>query len=84
MDALSNTQPGLDFPALNADAVTPSDAADLPNVARALWVGSSGNVRVDTGGGDNVTFVGVQGVLPVRVRRVYTTGTTATNIVALY
>lgn len=70
-----------------AEAVTPSDGTDLPRGCRALYVGGTGTLVLildkDT---SSVSFVGVAAgsVLPVRVRRVLSTGTTATNIVALY
>jgi hypothetical protein len=74
-------------PADNAAAVTPSDGSDLANFSRALFVGGAGAVKVDMVGGTTaVTLTGVVAgtVLPMRVSRVYSTGTTATNIVALY
>ena len=49
-----------------------------------LYIGTSGNIKVRTAGGDEVTFVGVSGFFPVQVVRVFATGTTATNIVALW
>lgn len=68
-----------------AVAVTPSDAADLTNIASALYIGGAGAVKIDTVGGDTVTFSGmlVGTVYPIRIKKVYSTGTTATNIVAL-
>lgn len=75
-------------PATRAAAVTPSDITDLPTYAKALYVGTTGNIalvprfaQTDAG----VTFVGVTAgsILPVQCRRVLATGTTATNIVAL-
>lgn len=71
--------------AQNAYAVTPSDSTDLAAPARALYVGGSGNVKINDSGNGAVTFVGVAAgsILPVMARRVYATGTTATNIVAL-
>ena len=76
----------LDSPAVNAVAVTPSDSVDLAIASRALYIGVSGDVRVDMqGGGAAVTFVGVPvGILPIRASRVYATSTTATNIVSLF
>lgn len=77
----------LDSPAKNAAAVTPNDSADLPNVAVALWVGGAGNVSVDmVGGQESVVFTGVPAgtILPIRVKRVNSTGTTATTITALW
>lgn len=68
-----------------AAAVTTSDTGAL-EPTRALYVGVSGNVTVDmVEGGSNLTFTAVPaGILPIQVTRVYATGTTATNIVALY
>ena len=84
-------------PARDAVAVTPADAGDLAlgpfGYPRALWVGVGGSIRVDMYGADDdhageteVDFVGVTGgsILPIRVRRVWAAGTTATDIVALY
>lgn len=75
-----------------AAAVTPSDTVNIPAVTGGtnngcvLYVGGDGNLRVTTIGGDTVTFVGVLAgtFLPVQVLRVLSTGTTATNIVALW
>ena len=74
------------IPADNADAVTANDSSDLTNVARALYVGTGGDLKVTTAGGDTVTFNDVQGgsILPVRIKRVFSTGTTASNMVAIY
>lgn len=72
-------------PARNAAAVTPADGENLATPAKALWVGAFGDVSVDTVGGQTaVVFKGCAGVLPVAVVRVRATGTTATDIVALY
>ncbi|MGA0398230.1 MAG: spike base protein, RCAP_Rcc01079 family [Ilumatobacteraceae bacterium] len=73
-------------PAHHAVAVTPNDSTDLTDTSRALYVGAAGDVKVDMYGSGTVTFVGVTAgsVLPVRVDRVYSTGTTATSIVALW
>lgn len=72
-------------PATYAVAVTPNDGADLAAAARSLYVGGAGDVKVTTTGGDAVTFVAVPAgsILPVRVARVWSTGTSATSIVAL-
>lgn len=67
-------------------AITPDNSNDI-RVSRGLYIGGAGNIRV-TGERDNgtVDFVGVLAgtVLPIRVRRVHATGTTASSIVALY
>lgn len=74
-------------PALNYAAVTPSDSTVFPfGLCRALYVGVAGNVTVLSAGGAAVTFSGVPAgvILPIRCKRVNSTSTTATNIVALY
>jgi hypothetical protein len=77
---------GYDAPASNAFVVTPADGSNLTHAARALFVGGAGDIRVDTLGGDTVTFASVPAgsILPVRVLKVYSTGTDASNIVAVY
>lgn len=85
-DPFESNRAGLDSPAENAAAVTPNDSADLATVARALWIGGAGDVSVITVGGDTVTLAGATAgsIIPARVSRVRSTGTTATSIVALW
>lgn len=70
-------------PGFDAAVVTPSDTGNIGN-ARGLFVGAAGNVRVLTAGGSDVTFTAVPAgaVLPIQCSRVYSTNTTASNIVA--
>ena len=77
---------GIDAPANAAAAVTPSDSADLTYTTRSLYIGVSGDVVVRMRGQTStVTFKGVPvGILPIRADRVLSTGTAATNIVALW
>lgn len=67
-------------------AVTPSDTANLEPRPRGLYIGGSGNVRVQSASGNIQTFFGVAAgtVLGIRPVRVLSTSTTATNILALY
>ena len=75
-----------------AAAVTPSDTVNIPSVTGGtnngcvLYIGGAGNVKVLTVGGDEVTFSSAQAglVITVQVLKVFSTGTTATNIVALW
>ena len=83
-DAFSDFSPNLTSPATSAFEVIPSDTNDFPNVSRAIYVGGSGDLRVRMQSGQVVTFIEVSGVLPLRGSRVLETGTTATDIVALY
>tara|TARA_R110002020_G_scaffold245766_1_gene459439 strand:- start:2255 stop:2533 length:279 start_codon:yes stop_codon:yes gene_type:complete len=80
-------------------AITPSDTALIqedPAFAPAanqeinggciLYIGVTGNVKVQTASGDTLTFTGVNAgtFLPVQIVQVYNTGTTATNILGLW
>ena len=50
-----------------------------------LYVGVAGNLRVKMASGKVATFIAMQvGFVPLHVTQVYSTGTTATNIVALW
>lgn len=73
-------------PASHAFAITTHNTNDLSAATRGIYVGVSGDVKVNTIGGETVTFVGlVAGVIhPIRATRVYATGTTATNIIGVY
>lgn len=79
-------------------AVTPSDSVDLPFPNAKLYVGVTGDVKVTlmpsnykvgvppaTVTGDTVTFTAVPvGFMPVLVQRVWSTGTTALNILGIW
>lgn len=79
-------QAGLESPATNAVVVTPDNSNDLAYTTRAIYVGGAGNINVDMVSGQTCLFSGVPAgtVLPIRVKRVRSTSTTATLIVALY
>lgn len=51
-----------------------------------LFVGGEGNIKVTTSSGSTVTFNGIAAgtFMPVSVLKVWATGTTATNIIALW
>jgi hypothetical protein len=76
--------PSLNGPARDFVPVTPSDSADLANVAVSLYVTVAGTLVVDTVAGNTRTLeVGDFALLPLGVRRVRATGTTASGIHAL-
>jgi len=85
-DEFSSYQLGLESPIENAFDVTPADDADLAYVTRGIYVGTSGDLKVDTAGGDTVTFVSLSAgmIHPIRAQRVYATGTDADDIVGVY
>lgn len=67
----------------DAAAVTPSDTAFVDLVG--VFVGGAGNLVVTTGAGADCTFTGVGAgtILGLKIIKVKSTGTTATNIVGL-
>ena len=78
-----------------ASLVTPSNTVNIPSLSSesgtpnrgcVLYIGTGGDLKVLTVGGDEVTFTNFQdgSFLPVQVLRVYSTGTTASNIIALW
>ena len=84
MDQFKNHTPGLESPASHLFEIAPDDAADLPQVTRAITVAASGHLQVVTAGGDaGRVFVAAGVPFPLRVRQVLATGTTATGIVGL-
>lgn len=84
---MAKTQYSPTFPMFPGDAaaVTPNDAVDLPQIS-VIFVGVGGNIKVTTAQGTDVTFTGVNAgtVLPIQVRRVWSTGTTATSLTAVF
>lgn len=56
------------------------------NEGCVLYIGTGGSLKVETHGGNEVTFVNVLGgtFLPVQVLKVFSTGTSAANIIALW
>ncbi len=83
-DPYKNLGLSLSSPAVNAAEVTPSDTADLPVTTRAIWIGVAGDIVVQMAEGAEVALTGVSGMLPLRVERALSTGTTANGIVALW
>jgi len=70
-----------------AESVSYSDSVDLSEEKAELYIGTGGHIKVNLFGGSTVTFKNVpsgtylQGVF---VTRVYRTGTTARDIIAIY
>lgn len=85
-----NTRPGR-----QARAITPNDSGDLrlsnqdgtKTECRSLYVGGAGDVAI-LASGDTASVVWkavpAGAIVPVEARTVLATGTTATNIVAIY
>ena len=85
IDDFKGYSPSTQSPISHGTAITPDDAADLGHLTRALYVGTGGDVRVTLADGSAMTFVNmVQGWHPMRVARVWATGTTADHMVGCW
>jgi len=68
-------------PAEDMIPVVPNDSADLEREASALYIETGGDMKITTSRGIARTCVVADfSTLPVGVRRVWATGTTATGI----
>lgn len=76
---------GVGQPAQHLFLITPSDTTYLHYVTRAIRVGSAGDVAVLTSGGETITIANCQDgeILPVMAVKVYSTNTTATDLMGL-
>jgi hypothetical protein len=84
-DRYGNQSSGITGPGDDAFAVTPSDTVAFSNAARALYVGTTGDVTLITKGGTTIKFTAVPAgaLIPVRCTQVNATGTTASTIVGI-
>lgn len=73
-------------PARKGVAITPDNDNDLSDYTRGIYVGGTGDLKVDLVEEGTVTFVGLAaGIIhPIAAKRVYATGTDATNIIGVY
>lgn len=84
-DIFEDRSSGLESPGYFAAEITPNDSIDLPTTSRALYVGTGGDISLTMAGGHTVTLRNVAGgFVPLRVSRIHATGTTATDIVAVW
>ena len=76
----------LDAPAFDGFAITPSDTVDFDTVCRAIYIGTGGDISFIAASGNTVvlknTVAGT--VMPFRMKRINSTGTTAADLVGLY
>ena len=85
-DAFANAANSLISPAHDCFAITPSDANDLLQATKAVYVGTGGDIVLRAVGSQgDVTFRNIVtgSILDIRVRAIRATGTTATDIVGL-
>lgn len=80
-DPFANRMRNPSEPAVTVFAITPDDGADLVHPTTALNVDTPGTVRVTTvDGSDSTINIQPGHAFPIRVARVWQTGTTATGI----
>ena len=66
-------------------AITASDTTDLPEgPCSAIWINVAGDVHGISPEGDEGTFTVSAGSLGLGFKRIYSTGTTATGLYAIY
>jgi hypothetical protein len=83
----SETQITLTTSVISAgSAFTILSQSEEPSVLYVGTAAAGATLKVRSAGGDDATFVNIQqgSFIPVQVKRVYDTGTTASNIVALF
>jgi hypothetical protein len=83
----SETQITLTTSVISAgSAFTILSQSEEPAVLYVGTAAAGATLKVRSAGGDDATFVNIQqgSFIPVQVKRVYDTGTTASNIVALF
>ncbi|WOI58424.1 hypothetical protein [Palleronia sp. LCG004] len=84
-DKFADLTKGLSSPPTAIMSITPDDDRDLNQPTRAINVSSAGNLRVTTTEGTTGTvFVGAGIAFPLRVVRIWATGTDAEGIKGLY
>lgn len=86
-DSFENRADEVSAPATMAVAVVPSDTLPLPDIPKALYVGTGGSVTLrGVGGGADSVWKNVASgtILPVRVHYVRASGTSAADLLALY
>lgn len=68
--------------------ITASDFNELVHVSRGVLISVDGALKVDTLGGETIVYPSgtflVKTIYPLRVRRIYSTSTTATGIVVFW
>lgn len=85
-DPFDEFQTGLTSPITNGFDIAPDDSSDLVTLPRAVMVTGGGDISAVLKDGGTVTLPGLSpGVLyPIRPRRIFATGTSATGIKGLY
>lgn len=70
-----------------AQVVTPSETADVSDVPFNLYVGTGGDLKVETVNGQTITLKNIANgtyIDFIKVKKVYHRGTTASDIIAIH
>jgi uncharacterized protein with PhoU and TrkA domain len=85
IDTFVNASDTLTTPATDIEQIVPSDTSDLGHMTKALNAATAGVVRVTTQQGTITDiFLAAGTVFPLRIRRVWATGTSATGLRGLF
>ena len=85
-DPFAKTADSVIAPAADCFDITPSDTDELAKGTKAVFIGVGGDLVIQSvDGTQDVTFRNLTdgSVLPVRLRAVRSTGTTASNLIGL-
>lgn len=86
-DPFKSHETALNSPARNGFSITPNDSTDLSVTCRALFIGIGGDVSVVLAGdASSIVFKNIPAgtIVPISVKRVDATLTTAADILGLY
>lgn len=85
-DRTGNAGNAPNYPASNAFTITPSDTNELDTITTGVYIGTAGDLKVVMAGGETVTFKSLAAgiVHRMRVRQVFSTGTTCVNVIGMY
>lgn len=86
-DNYSNAPAHMQDPVKFGFTPSASDTVDLTYVTRSIYIGGAGAIRVTLKDMQTDTYVTYSAIpagtsLPLRIQRLWSTGTTATNLVA--
>ncbi len=83
---MARSNPGVKAIPQHGFAITPHNSDELQVTPCTVYIGGAGNLNVVTAGGESLLFTGVikGAILPVQVRIVKSTSTTASLLIGLY
>lgn len=82
----ATTSKNGDFPFVDCSPITGNDTVALTRTTSAIYIGGGGNINVQFQSGNSAIFTGlaIGTFLKVNATKIWQTGTTANNLIALY